>query len=45
MKEKKIDWIITLVPLAIIVALCILFFDIDIYSRLEVWRYCSWRAG
>lgn len=25
MKEKKIDWIITLVPLAIIVALCILF--------------------
>ena len=24
MKEKKIDWIITLVPLAIIVALCIL---------------------
>ena len=26
MKEKKIDWIITLVPLAIIVALCILFF-------------------
>ena len=28
MKEKKIDWIITLVPLAIIVALCILFFCI-----------------
>lgn len=26
MKEKKIDWIITLVPLGIIVALCILFF-------------------
>ena len=25
MKEKKIDWIITLVPLAIIVALCIYF--------------------
>ena len=33
MKEKKIDWIITLVPLAIIVALCILFFALPEQSN------------
>ena len=33
MKEKKIDWIITLVPLGIIVALCILFFALPEQSN------------
>ena len=34
MKEKKIDWIITVVPLVIILTLCVLFFFLPEQSNV-----------
>ena len=78
-KKKEIDWMITLVPLALIVALCIVFFfapeqsnqvlgqirflfgdtfgtyylviglgiflSVSVSGRLQIRKYCAWKAG
>ena len=76
-EENTIDWIITSIPVAFVIILCLIFFVIpeksneilskirfflgawkllsyywlghfcyiNIYCRIKVWKYCSWKTG
>ena len=39
-EKMKVDWLITLLPLAIVVALCVIFFVAPDQSNVYLWFGC-----